>query len=76
MKATLEFNLPDEEQLFRAAVNAEKAHLVLWNLAEFLRYKINKDEKISEEQEKAYQDTADKFFELLEKYNVDPNEIE
>lgn len=76
MKATLEFNLPDEEQLFRAAVNAEKAHLVIWNLVEFLRYKINRDENLSEEQEKVYQDLSDKLFELLEKYKVDQNEIE
>ena len=76
MKAILEFNLPDEEQLFRAAVNSERVHLVIWNFVEFLKYKINKDETLSEEQEKVYQDLADKLFELLDEYNVDPNEIE
>jgi hypothetical protein len=40
MKASLEFNLPDEEELFTMATNGHRAHFVLIDLDQYLRSRI------------------------------------
>ena len=40
MKATLKFNLPEEQADFRYAVDGAKAHLVLEHIDEYLRRAI------------------------------------
>lgn len=37
MKATLEFNLPEEDDLFQRAVEAGKMHSAIWEYAAWLR---------------------------------------
>lgn len=40
MKATLEFNLPEEREAFETAVNAHRYKSALWELDQYLRGKI------------------------------------
>jgi len=49
MKATLEFNLPEDQSDFDLAVNGAKAQVALWEMDQWLRaqYKYMSDEEYS-----------------------------
>jgi hypothetical protein len=51
MKATLEFNLPEDHIEFELAVNGPKMHSVLWEMDQWLRqqYKYMPDSEYSED---------------------------
>ena len=53
-KATLEFNLPEETEEFRTAVDAQAMHSAIWDLLEYIRAK----RKYAEEHEKTFEDLA------------------
>lgn len=70
MKATLEFNLPEEQEDFELSVNVYKYYSVLFELNSFLRSKI-KYEQVDESAYNAYYDTREKLQELLTEYKLD-----
>jgi hypothetical protein len=64
MTATLQFNLPDDQEDFNMAVNGTKWYLTLWELDQFLRSKVKYDETISEEAQDIYDNIRQKIREL------------
>lgn len=63
-KATLTFQLPEEQEEFHMAVKANRAHIALLDMDQFLRSKI-KYEELTEEQNELYQSIRDKLREIL-----------
>ena len=67
MKATLEFNLPEDQPDFDLAVNGAKAQVVLWEMDQWLRaqYKYMPDEEYSEERYRTYEECREQLRELM-----------
>ena len=66
MKATLEYDLPDEQDEFEKAVNGAKYAYIIWELDHFLRAKTKyAPDSMPDEVHKAYEGTRDKLHSLL-----------
>lgn len=66
MKATLEFNLPDDSEDFNIALYGSKWAYVVWQLDQYLRSQIKHPaEGMSDDTYKAFDETRDKLYELL-----------
>jgi D-ribose pyranose/furanose isomerase RbsD len=64
--ATLQFNLPDEQNEYNLVCNASKMSLVLWHiLEEILIKKIRYSEGLSEEHVKILEDMRDEILENM-----------
>lgn len=68
-KATLQFNLPEEQQEFEYASNGTSYSCVISEMDNYLRAKL-KYEDLSEEIGNVYQEVRDKLNELCNEYNV------
>ena len=71
MKATLEFNLPEEQVEFNLAVNGNKWSFVAWKIDQELRSKIKYSESITEEQRDIYQEVRNLINEYMLEQGVD-----
>ena len=73
MKATLEFNLPEDNSEFELATNGSKMHIVLWEMDQWLRaqYKYMPDEEFTQDRYDAYLESREKLRELCIEHNVD-----
>lgn len=69
-KATITFNLPDEQLEFMDAVHASDYKEVLRQLDQKLRSKIRHDDEIDHQTELAYQTVRDMLSGLLSDYGV------
>lgn len=67
MKATLEFNLPDDQDDFRDAVNGQKWTLVIWDFDQHLRSQIKYNDNLSPEEYKIYEEIRDLLWEKIGK---------
>ena len=67
MKATLEFNLPEDQSDFDLAVNGAKAQSALWEMDQWLRsqYKYMSDEEYSEDRYETYEKCREKLREIV-----------
>ena len=66
MKATLEFNLPEDRDDFALATNASKMWSVLWELDQDLRAKVKyAPDDSNEDKLEAYQEIREKLRELM-----------
>ena len=67
MKATLEFNLPEDQSDFDLAVNGAKAQLALWEMDQWLRsqYKYMSDEEYSKDKYETYEKCREKLREIV-----------
>ena len=70
MKATLEFNLPDEQLEFDNAVNGWRWSSIVWELDQHLRSQIKYNDKLTEEQYKVLQEVRDKLHEIKYEHNL------
>jgi hypothetical protein len=70
MKATLTFNLPEEDHEYSNAVDGSKMRSVLWDLDQWLRAKL-KYEELTDGKYDAFKETRDQLRELLREENVD-----
>lgn len=70
MKATLEFEIPEDEYFFKLAVVSREMSLVLSNFDEYLRQRIKYQDN-TEEIGDCLQCVRDKFNELLRDYHID-----
>jgi hypothetical protein len=71
MKASLEFDLPDDEEMFTMASNAHRVYVILFQLDQYLRGRI----KYAPDDEPhavadAYEQVRDKLRELLNENNI------
>ena len=65
MKATLEFNLPDDQDDFQDAVNGHKWRLMVWNFDQKLRSQLKYNDKLSPEQYKVYEEIRNLLWEKM-----------
>ena len=67
MKATLEFNLPEDHIEFEMAVNGSKMHSVLWEMDQWLRqqYKYMPDSEYSEDKYNTFEKCREHLRELM-----------
>jgi hypothetical protein len=65
MKATLEFNLPEDQAEYDMAINASKYYLALWGIKQELRKQL-KYAELSEKEYEIYEKVSDKFHSILE----------
>jgi len=72
MKATLEYNLPEDQIEFDFATNGSKWWKVCWDINQWLRqqYKYMPDEEYSEDRYNAYVEAREKLFELMQENGV------
>ena len=71
MKATLEFNLPDDEQEYNLANNAMNFWNVLWELDQELRAKTKyAPDDMTDDDYDAYQKIRETLHELMKDNNV------
>ena len=67
MKATLEFNLPEDHIEFEMATNGSKMHSVLWEMDQWLRaqYKYMSDEEYSKDKYETFEKCRDQLREIM-----------
>ena len=67
MKATLEFNLPEDQQDFDLAVNGAKAQVALWEMDQWLRaqYKYMPDEEYSKDKYETFEKCREQLREIM-----------
>jgi hypothetical protein len=70
MKATLEFNLPDDQVDFNDAVNGQRWRLMVWNFDQYLRSELKYNDKLSEEQYKVYEQVRDTLWQKMNEDNL------
>ena len=77
MKATLEFDLPQDNQEFKLATKASDWWNVCWQMDQWLRaqYKYMPDEKYSKEKYDAYYEAREKLFELISENGVSLDDV-
>jgi hypothetical protein len=71
MKATLKFNLPEEQPEFDLAVNGSKWSFVAWKVDQELRSKIKYSESLTEEQRDIYQEVRNLINEYMLEQSLD-----
>jgi hypothetical protein len=74
MKATLEFNLPEEAQEFRTAINGWKFKSVLNEINEDLRSKIKWQDDMPDIVRQALQAVRDDMHQRLSEHNINLEE--
>jgi hypothetical protein len=70
MKATLTFNLPEENHEYSNAVDGSKMRSALWELDQWLRAKL-KYEELTDGKYDAFKETRDELRKLLIEENID-----
>lgn len=70
MKATLTFNLPEENQEYLNALQGAQLKSILWDVDQWLRAKM-KYEELSDGQYDAFKETRDHLRRLLNDENID-----
>ena len=67
MKATLEFNLPEDQSDFDLAVNGAKAQVALWEMDQWLRaqYKYMSDAEYSEDKYETFEKCRERLREIM-----------
>jgi hypothetical protein len=69
MKATLEFNLPEDQSEYDMAINGQKFYTVIWDMKQHLRGKV-KHGDLPEGEHKAYDEMYDYFCGLIHSEDV------
>lgn len=72
MKATLEFNLPEDKHEWENAIRADAMFASLWDVQQELR-RLWKYEELSEEQFEMVERIRDSFHSILEENNINLN---
>ena len=76
MKATLEFNLPEEQYEFNNAIKGGDWKHVCWEMDQYLRKHIKYDESLSEEQLRVYEGIREELYSFMIENKVDLYEVE
>lgn len=78
MKAVLEFNLDehDDETAYIRCVKAKDMALAIWDMEQYLRGKTkHAPDSMSDETYKELQEVRQKFYLILNEYNIDTDEL-
>ena len=76
MKATLEFNLPEDQPEFNNAIKGGDWKHVCWEMDQYLRKHIKYDESLSEEQLRVYEGVREELYGFMVENKVDLYEVE
>ena len=78
MKATLEFNLPDDQQEFDLATKGLKWWNVCWDMDQWLRaqYKYMPDNDYSADKYNALYEARQKLFEFMQQNGVSLDDVQ
>ena len=72
MKATLEFNLPEDQEEFQMVNNASKTYSVVWDLQQWLRAQVKyAPDEMSEDTYNTFEKCREKLNDLLIDNNLD-----
>jgi hypothetical protein len=72
MKATLKFDLPEDDRKFRMAINSNSMNTVLREMDEWLRSKTKyTSDSTSQDKMDAYELSRERLYQLLDQYNID-----
>jgi hypothetical protein len=72
MKATLKFDLPEDDRKFRMAINSNSMNTVLREMDEWLRSKTKyAPDSTSQDKMDAYELSRERLYQLLDQYNID-----
>lgn len=67
MKATIEFELPEDQDQYEIANNASKMYLALWDIKQLFRSKLKyNSDGLNSEQLEQWEIMQDEFFEILD----------
>jgi hypothetical protein len=69
MKATLKFNLPEDQAEFDFAVQGSKMYSALWDISQELRA-LWKYEELTDEEFKIVEKIRNKFYEILDENQI------
>jgi len=69
MKVTIEFNLPDDEYEYRNSVKANEMYNALWDIKQELRNALKYGD-LKEYEYKTMESIQDRFFEILNGYEI------
>ena len=77
MKATLEFNLPEDNDDFKLATKGKDWWNVCWEMDQWLRaqYKYMPDTEYSKDKYDAYYEAREKLFELMNQNGVSLDDV-
>lgn len=74
MKATIEFELPEDQDQYEIANNASKMYLALWDIKQLLRSKLKYNpDGLNSEQLTQWEIMQDEFFEILDNNDLKLN---
>ncbi len=71
MRAILEFDLPEEERLFREAMDGSKWKYVVWQIDEHLRRELKYNESLPKEVYKSLEQTRTTLHQFINQDNLD-----
>lgn len=71
MKATLKYNLPDDEHEYKMALQGASVHSVLWKMDQYLRSKVkHSPDSTSDDTYKAYVECREALQEFISEHDV------
>ena len=70
MKATLEYNLPEDKHEWDNAVKADAMYAALWDFSQELRTMWKYQEYQTEDEYALVDSIRDKFYEILNEHNI------
>ena len=78
MKATLTFNLPEDNQEFKLATKASDWWHVCWEMDQWLRkkYKYMSDEEYNSDKYDAYVEAREKLFQFMSDNGVSLDDVQ
>lgn len=76
MKATLEFNLPEDKSDFNLAIKGSDWWHVCWQMDQYLRKKVKYDESLSEDVHNAYEDMRGELWRMMHESGVSLDDVQ
>ena len=74
MKATIEFELPEDQDQYEIANNASKMYLALWDIKQLLRSKLKYNpDGLNDEQLTQWEIMQDEFYVILDNNDLKLN---
>lgn len=71
MKATLKYNLPDDEHEYKMALSGARFHSVLWEMDQYLRSKVkHSPDSTSDDTYKAYVECREALQGFISEHDV------
>jgi hypothetical protein len=74
MKATLEFNLPDDQTEFNFANSGSRYYCALWEMDQWLRSKIKYGENLTDEQYGVYELCREELRDIMSNNTISFND--